>query len=104
MTGVEAEPGSERSHLTALLADLPEDSRLAERSATREVVLIQRPDALRDRAAEPPDLGDLRCVHSLILVRDHFYSYGYPVEVGAAGARSPPVALAGLRCARSARP
>jgi hypothetical protein len=70
VTRVEAEPGAQRPHLAALLADLPEHARLAERAAAGQVVLVERPDPLRDRAIEPPDLVDLGRAHSLILVRD----------------------------------
>ena len=68
--GVESELGAERAEVGALLADLPEDARMAERAPTREERLVERADALRDDPAEPPYLRDVLVRDSLTLVRE----------------------------------
>ena len=66
---VELEPGPQRAHLAAVLPDLPQHARLGQRPAAREVVVVERADALGHRAVEAPDLLDHRLGHYLTLVR-----------------------------------
>ena len=70
MARVEPEPGAQRPHLAALLPDLPEHARLAERAAAGEVAVVERAHPLGDGPVEAANLRDHRRVHSLILVRD----------------------------------
>ena len=70
VAGVELEPRAKRPHVAALGADLPEQPRLAQRTPAREVVLVERSDALGDHAVEAPELRDHRRVDSLTLVRE----------------------------------
>ena len=60
MPRVEAEPGAQRPDLAALLADLPEHARLAERAVAGEEVVVERADPLGDRAVEAAHLVDHR--------------------------------------------
>jgi hypothetical protein len=56
--------------VAALGADLPKQASLAERPTSREVIVLERPDALGHEPVEAPYLPDVRVVDSLILVRD----------------------------------
>src|SRR5207249_75 len=67
---VEPEPRPQQSHLAAVEPDLPQHPRLAERPVAAEEVVVQRPDALRDRPVEATNLLEHRLRHSLTLVRE----------------------------------
>ena len=70
VAGVDAEPRAQHADVAAVLADLPQHARLAERAVPGEEAIVERADPLRDEAVEAPHLGDGLVVHSLILVRE----------------------------------
>jgi hypothetical protein len=66
---VELEVGSQRSHVAAVRADLPQHARLAEGAVGREEAVVERAEALRDDAVEATNLLHHAAVHCLTLVR-----------------------------------
>ncbi len=58
VAGVQAEPGAQPPDIAAVRGDLPEQPGLAERAAAGQERVVQRPDPLRHRPVEPPDLAD----------------------------------------------
>ena len=69
MARVEAEPGAQRPHLAALLPDLPEHARLAERAAAGEVAASSAPTRWVTARLKRRTCATIAVVHSLILVR-----------------------------------
>ena len=69
VAGVEPEPAAQRAHLAPVRPDLPQHARLGERAVAREIVIVERPDALRDGPVEAADLLDHLIGHYLTLVR-----------------------------------
>ena len=65
---VELEPSSQPAHLASFGADLPQHTRLSERTVPGEIVVVERTDTLGDRPVEAAHLTDGRGQHSLIFV------------------------------------
>src|SRR4029077_779628 len=70
VAGVDLQLSAKRPHVTPFGPDLPEQARFAKGAIPREKPVVERPNALRDDAVEPPDPRDHLCGHSLTLVRD----------------------------------
>src|SRR5205807_2264003 len=66
--GVEAQAGTQNTHLAALGPDLPQQPSLAEGPGPAEEAMVERPDALGHNAVEASDLTDHHIRHSLTLV------------------------------------
>src|SRR5204863_9158390 len=70
VAGVEPEPCPDGTQVRAVVADLPQEPRLAEWTVGREEVVVERTHALADDPVEPADLSDGGLIHSLTLVRE----------------------------------
>ena len=66
---VEPEAAPQRANLAAVGPDLPQHARLGERAVAREIVIVERADALRHGPVEAADLLDHLGGHCLTLVR-----------------------------------
>ena len=60
---VQAKTGAQLGDRAAVLADLPQHPRFAERAVMAHVAVRQRADPLGDRTVEVTDLGDGRIGH-----------------------------------------
>src|SRR5205814_7364561 len=103
VSGVEAESGSQEPHVAPVGADLPQQTRFAERPIASEVVVVQRADALGYKPVEATDLSDgILFFDSLILVRESSGAPGAPAATGRAACRPPSGARRGRRFGRGA--
>ena len=105
VAGVDAEPGAEHADVAALLADLPEHARLAERPVAGEEAVVERADALGDEAVEAAELlhhlvVHRRRVHSLILVRQFGQDEEAATETRPSRGSGPPTRRCGSRRGR----
>src|SRR5262249_51231241 len=74
VAGIQPEPAPEATDVAALGADLPQHARFAERALAREIVVVERSDALGDEPVEAAHPAHRGVGHSLILVRErHFF-------------------------------